>query len=332
MLEERNNTETENNIATPFANTETLASYKLKTVLRHLKMSTFDYDIKSDTIYVRKDSVLLHDFTPYWFSDGGEYYYLENVTKRLKDIVRNSFLDATLQEIEKVKYNTTGEMITFDSPITYSGGNTRWANFTLDTVLDENGIPTHAIGYCKDIHEQKKELYRLRKIAQTDSLTGFRNKTAGVFRIETKLAEEKDYKFFLAVIDLDKFKDANDLFGHSFGDLILKNVADRIRDFFEHETICCRTGGDEFMFFRKCEDSSQAMALLSELKKHLKHTVSYQGSEFVVNSSIGFSMYPSQGTTFEELYNKADMAMYYAKNNGIDAPVFFEDTMNNIRK
>lgn len=321
----------EKHILPNFDYTESLASYKLKTVLNHLNMSTFDYDIKSDTIFVRKDAVKLEKFTKYWFTDAGELYYLENLNDRIKDLIRSSFLEATLLELEKVKNNTSGEMITFDAPIIYDAGNSRWANFTLDTVLDENGVPTHAIGYCKDIHEQKKELYRLRKIAQTDSLTGFRNKASGLFRIETKLTEEKDSTYFMAVIDLDKFKDANDLFGHSFGDLILKNVADRIRELFEHETITCRTGGDEFLFFRKCGDSDHALGVLSELKNNIKHTVSYQGSQFDVNCSIGVAMYPMHGTTFEELYNKADTAMYHAKNNKIDAPVLYEETMDVIR-
>lgn len=332
MLEEIYNNQSENQISTSFEAEEALASYKLKTVLKHLNMSTFDYDIQKDTIYIRKDSVLLQEFTTYWFSDGGHYLYLENLTERLQDIVRSSFLEVTRQEIENVRNNTSGEMITFDAPIIYEGGNTRWANFVLDTMVDEEGIPTHAIGYCKDIHEQKKELYRLRKVAQTDSLTGFRNRASGMYRIQTRLIEQKDATSFFAVIDLDKFKEANDLFGHSFGDLILKNVSERMQNFVDHETVCCRTGGDEFLFFRVCDDSEHAIRLMTELKRSLEHKVSYQGSQFEVKASIGVSVYPTHGTEFDELYNKADIAMYYAKNNGTDIPVIYEDTMDSIRK
>lgn len=331
MLDKIYNNKTENG-APCYESTEALASYKLKTVLRHLNMSTFDYDIPADTIYIRKDAALLHEFTDHWFEDGGNFYFFENVSVRIKELVRNSFVDVTLQEIDKVKHNTSGEMITFDAPIIYKNGNTRWANFTLDTVLDENGTPARAIGYCKDIHEQKKELYRLRNIAQTDSLTGFRNRVGGIFKIQTRLSEDVNDTFFLAVIDLDKFKEANDLFGHSFGDLILKNVAERIRTYFEHETICCRTGGDEFLFFRKCENFAEAKKLLTDLRNHIKHTVSYQGAQFDVSCSIGFSMFSSQGTTFDELFNKADAAMYYAKNNKVDGPVLYKDSMSGIRK
>lgn len=332
MLDKIYNQNTEENKQVSLEAAEALASYKLKTVLRHLNMSTFDYDIVKDTIYVRKEDVLLQDFTPHWFQDGGEYYYLENVTDCLKDMIRDSFYNVTMEELEKAKSNTSGELVTFDAPIIYSGGNTRWANFILDTVTDENGVPVRAIGYCKDIHEQKKELYRLRNIAQTDPLTGLRNRSSGIYRIQTRLVEEKEDTFFVAVIDLNKFKEANDLFGHSFGDLILKNVSDRLHDFFDHDTICCRTGGDEFLLFRKCDNSAHATKILYELKKHIKHPVSYQGLTFDVDASIGFSIYPLQGSDFDELYNKADVAMYFAKNNEIDAPVFYEDTMDDTRK
>lgn len=324
--------ETENYISESFAETEALESYKLKKILKHLNMSVFDYNIQKDTVYIRKESILLRDFTPYWFVDGGDYYYLENLTERLQDIIRTSSVNAIMAELDKVKHNTSGEMISVDAPIVYEAGNTRWTQLILDTILDEKGNPVHVIGYCKDIQEQKKELFRLRNVAQTDQLTGFRNRAAGIAKIRIRMAEEKDSTCFIAVIDLDKFKSANDLFGHSFGDLILKNVADRIRDFFDHETICCRTGGDEFLFYRICDDTAHAMDFLTRLENHLEHTVVTEDAQFDVRASIGVSIYPLQGTEFEQLYNKADAAMYYAKNNGIDVPVLYEDTMDCIRK
>ena len=332
-MDKLSNNKNAKNTAVSVTTTEASAEYKLKTVLRHLNMSTFDYDIQTDTIYVRKDYVLLEDFTNYWFEDDGEdFYVLKNVSLRINEIIRNSFLDIVIKDLEQIKHNVSGEMISLDAPIVYRNGNTRWTNLVFDTILDENGKPTHAIGYCKDIHQQKKELYRLRNIAQTDSLTGFRNKISGQFKIETRISEEKDATYFFAVIDLDKFKEANDMFGHSFGDMILKDVADRIREFFDHDTICCRTGGDEFLFFRVCENSEAAMNLLTRLKQHVRHIVEYQNSEYKVDCSVGYSLYPIQGLSYEELYDKADMAMYYAKNNALDAPAFYNDTMKCIQK
>lgn len=312
--------------------TEALASYKLKNILRHLNMSTFDYDIKKDTVYIRKELARLEGFTDHWFKDGGDFYYLENVTEALSKLIRNTFSENTREFLEQVKQNTTGEMVNCDAPVVYKEGNSRWTNFVMDTILDEEGNPSFAIGYCKDIHEQKKELYRLRNVAQTDGLTGFRNRVAGIYRIATRLSEEPEEMHFVAVIDLDKFKSANDMFGHSFGDTILKDVADKIRDFFDHETICCRTGGDEFLFARKCDNTEHAIQLLTDMQKHVEHTVSVEDTTYDVRVSIGVSLAPLHGDTFDELYNKADAAMYYAKNNKIGAPVLYRDGMKNMEK
>lgn len=311
---------------------ERLASYKLKTVLKHLEMSTFEYDIVEDAMYVRKDAMLLTGFTDYWFEDRGDYYYLDRVSERLHDVIRSSFYDVAVQELDKVRTNISREILSFDAPVVYSQGNSKWANFIMDTMLDEDGKPSYAIGYCKDVHQQKKELYRLRKVAQTDALTGFRKKIAADFMIEQRFVEEKDEMHFLAVLDLNNFKRANDLFGHSFGDLLLKNVSDRIRKIEDHYTICSRTGGDEFMFFRKCSDLDDALRILTELRDSINHSVSYQKIDFDVTAAIGFSIYPAQGDTLEDLYNKADIAMYYAKNNKISDPTMYNDTMESIRR
>lgn len=327
-MPETDRKEGQDNLRISLEQNEVQTAYKLKMVLKHLNMSTFDYDIRRDLIYMRKDTMLLEGFTPYWFEEMDNYYYMEHISQRLPEIVRSSFVKFARQQLEIVKNNTGSEIISFDIPIVYSGGNTRWVNVILTTLTDAEGVPAYAIGYCKDIHEEKKELFRLRKIAQTDALTGFRNKNAGMYRIQTKLSEGEDAMYFLAMIDLNRFKNANDLFGHSFGDLILKETAGRMENFFDHETICSRVGGDEFMFFRKCEDKEEAVRLLTALEQALAHTVTYQEASFDVSASVGFSMYPQQGKTFKELYDKADIAMYHAKKHKMNVPVQFEESMD----
>lgn len=311
---------------------EKMASYKLKTVLAFLDMSTFDYDIRKDVVYVRKDNMLLHDFTDYWFSDGGDFYYLENVTERLNELVRESFVEVTLQELKAVRENESEYRISFEAPIIYKNKNTRWTRFMMDTIADEEGRPLYAIGYCKDINEERKELQRVRKLSQTDLLTGLRNRETGIDRIENNMREDGGELHFLAVLDLNNFKDANELFGHSFGDEIIKNVADRIRKFDRHDRICSRLDGDEFMVYGRCENEDDAMNLMKELKSLLRYTHSFEGMEFEVEASIGFAIHPMQGVKFDELYNKADIAMHYGKINKIDGPVLYEADMQSIRR
>lgn len=309
---------------------EDFAEYKLNTILRHFHMSMFDYDIHKDTVYIRKEDMLLRDFTDYWFQDGGEYYYLENLTGRLGELIRKSMVEFTVGNLEEIRQNTSGEILSFDTPIIYKAGNTRWVNLIANTLLDEDGKPAWVMGYCRDVQQELKEHDRLKKIAQTDPLTGFRNRSAGMEKIEVQLAENKHISHYIAVVDLDKFKDANDLFGHTFGDLILKEVSECMYNTLEPGTIFCRTGGDEFLLFGPCEDSAYAMGLMANLKKQIAHQVTYQNAQFDVGASIGVSIHPIHGTKLEELYDKADMAMYHAKKNGLNEPALYNDTMDAI--
>lgn len=312
----------------PAATSAAVTAYKLQTMLRHANMSVFDYNLKEDTIWVRKSDMLLHDFTDYWFEDQGEFWVLRNVKKRIYDLIRASFCEHAEEMLHKIEHNLSGELLTLEVPLVYKGGKTRWTNFVMDTLPDRDGVPVYVIGYCKDIHAEKKELFRLRKMAQTDMLTGFRNKTFGKFRVEQAFVEQKEEHFVLAVMDLDKFKSANDLFGHAFGDTILQNVSARIQEAADREMLICRIGGDEFLLFRKCDDIDMAVRLLNDIKNALQYTVTNEKGTFDVNGSIGFAMYPTDGTTYEELFERADAAMYYAKKNKIRVPVFYEEKMS----
>lgn len=305
------------------AEKEKISVHKLKMLKKHMQISTFDYDIESDTLYVPKEEVLLHGFTEYWFEDGGDYYYIEHLTEKTDDLVRESFRVATAQHLEKVRENVSGDILSFDIPIVYETKKTRWTNFVVETILNDEGKPAYAIGCCKDINEQKKELHRVYKVAQTDALTGMRNRTTTIFKIEQRIQEESDKMHFLAVIDLDKFKSVNDLFGHSYGDIVLKNVAERIMQIDDHDTVCCRTGGDEFMFFRKCDSEEHALELMTRLRNNIRHVVTCNDQEILVEASIGLSIQPQHGVEFDDLYKKADMAMYYAKKNEIKRPMLY---------
>lgn len=330
MPENTNNEKNQKNILQVFSSPEELESYKFKSLMEYYKMSSFHYDIRKDTIYIHKDAMRLVDFTDCWFKLNGDCYYFEKLTERLDVLIRDSFLDHTRKAVEEARQNTSGTMITCDTPIIYREGNTRWTNFILDTILDENGVPVYIIGYCKDVHKEKKEMYRLRNVAQTDWLTGFRNRNGGLVKIQHKVEEDNNKTCFMAVIDLNKFKLANDLYGHAFGDIVLKSTADKIKDFFDHETICCRTGGDEFLFYRTCDDAEHAMDFVTKLKEHLEHTVTFETASFDVRASIGVVVCPLHGKKFDDLYNKADAAMYYAKNLELDKPVLYEEKMDSV--
>ncbi len=314
------------------ASEEMLSIYKAKKGFRPFDMSTFDYDIQKDKLYVRKKDVCLHGFTDYWFEDGGDFYYLEKATETLyrKGIVRDSCIKGTLHELNKIKHNISGKAISFETPLIYENGAARWTFFTAHTLFDADSNPLYVIGYCKDITEEKKKSFSERKRADTDALTGLRNKNNGIMKVGKLLKEEKKEQHYLAVITLNQFENTIDLYGLSFGEQILKNVADRIEEFGDNRSIKSRNEADEYMFFRICSDEEEAMVKLLELKNRIRHSEAFHDLEFPVEASIGFAMYPSQGKGFEELYKKAVIAMHYAKKNEANEPVLFTDGMETL--
>lgn len=308
-----------------------LAEGRLRTIMRHFQMSIFDYDIRTDTVYVRKEYMMLHDFTDYWFAEDGEYYYFENMTAHLGELIRKSRLEDTEKQWAKVRQNTSGEILSFDTSAVFRKGNTRWINLIADTLTDEDGKPVWVTGYCRDVHQERKDAARVQKVARTDLLTGFRNRSAGMGKICELIAENADTMYYIAVVDLNKFKNANDLFGHTFGDVILKEASECMEKTLPPGTIFCRTGGDEFLLSGPCEDAAEAMQMMTHLNRQMAHRVTYRGLDFDVSASIGLTVYPLHGRSLEELYDKADMAMYYAKKNGFVTPALYDETMDAIK-
>lgn len=308
-----------------------LAEGRLRTIMRLFHMSMFDYDIQTDTVYVRKEHMVLRDFTDYWFTEDGDYYYFENLTAHLGEIIRKSRVAYTQEQLEAVRQNTSGEILMFDTSVIFRQGNTRWINLIVDTLTDEAGNPVWVMGYCRDVHQERKDAARMQRIAQTDLLTGFRNRSAGMAKIREQIAENAGTMYYIAVVDLNKFKNANDLFGHTFGDVILKEVSECMEQTLEPGTTLCRTGGDEFLLSGPCGDAADAMRMMAHLNRQMAHRVTYRGLDFDVSASIGLTVYPLHGTSLEELYDKADMAMYYAKKNGLSEPALYIDTMDAIK-
>jgi len=124
-------------------------------------------------------------------------------------------------------------------------------------------------------------------------------------------------------LDLDGFKSVNDGHGHAAGDLILRQVANRLSQHARDEDTVCRTGGDEFLYLLvnpKCtaDVERKAVAVLGDIAR----TIEVRGRGLVIRGSIGIALYPGDGTTAEQLVRNADTAMYRAKNSACGYALF----------
>jgi diguanylate cyclase (GGDEF)-like protein len=174
------------------------------------------------------------------------------------------------------------------------------------------------------LEQKTKEVSDMKSKSQKDALTGLWNRNYTEETVNTLFAEGKSGALFM--IDMDNFKAINDNYGHIVGDRVLTMFSDTLREYCTEEDILCRIGGDEFVVFvrsavTKAELSNLAGDILADLCKKLK------GCNFETNSSvsIGISQFPGDGTGFKELYNAADKALYYVKQNGKNSFHFYSD-------
>ena len=170
-----------------------------------------------------------------------------------------------------------------------------------------------------------EENYRL---ANLDSLTGLPNRRHFLEEMNARLvrAESDGASFLVGMIDLDGFKPVNDAFGHAIGDKLLVQVAERLAAFRNGLLFAARLGGDEFgLIVETALDEADIAALGAELCQLLGQPYILPGVIAPVSASIGFCRYPDGGETSEELFERADYALYHAKRTRRGSGVLFSD-------
>ncbi|MBQ4514071.1 MAG: diguanylate cyclase [Acidaminococcaceae bacterium] len=188
-------------------------------------------------------------------------------------------------------------------------------------TYDEKGNINGIIALINDVTKQQLLEMELEKRSKTDPLTGLLNKGATEDLIRMMIGnyyKEKDKNLCaLMMIDVDNFKTVNDTLGHAKGDKVLTAIGNIIKNTFKGMDVAGRTGGDEFMvFLRDIEKPENAMHLAESIEKNTNRLILNEDIRTFVSVSIGISMFPEHGKTFEELYHAADKALYYAKKHG----------------
>ena len=180
----------------------------------------------------------------------------------------------------------------------------------------------------KTLLEEREQLVHQ---AHHDTLTGLPNRLLFNEHVNLALARARRRSGRLAVLflDLDRFKLINDTMGHSLGDLLLNNVAKRIREILREGDVLARQGGDEFLILLSEICHEQDAVKVSELILGVfSQPLMLEGNEVYVSTSIGISLYPSNGDDLESLVKQADTAMYYAKEQGRNNYQFFTAGLN----
>ena len=192
---------------------------------------------------------------------------------------------------------------------------------SISTLKDENNNILHYVGVFSDITQNKQQQEKLTQMAHYDLLTQLPNRVLLADHFILALAQSKRQKTLLAVcfLDLDNFKPVNDLYGHETGDILLIEVAKRIKANIRTEDTVSRQGGDEFaLLLGNIESFSQCELMLKRIIKSLAQTYIINGQSISIGASIGVTLYPLDNVDFDTLLRHADQAMYQAKLAGRD--------------
>ena len=193
----------------------------------------------------------------------------------------------------------------------------KWLSIKL--VRDEVGHLTHHVGVFSDISERKAAEERMQHLAHYDVLTDLPNRALFSDRLQREIALAKRNKTRMALmfLDLDDFKPVNDMFGHTAGDLMLKEVAKRLLSCVRGSDTVARMGGDEFVVLLPTIEAEQdAMLVADKILHALAQPFDLAGQSAHISASIGLVVYPEHGSDERALTKNADIAMYYAKENG----------------
>ncbi|MCF8198265.1 MAG: PAS domain S-box protein [Sulfuritalea sp.] len=211
----------------------------------------------------------------------------------------------------------------------------KWFETYKAPVIDDNGELLGTVGFSRDISERKAAEDEIRRLAFYDSLTHLPNRRLLLDRLQQALASCTRSGKELAVlfIDLDNFKTLNDTLGHDIGDLLLKQVAERLASSVREGDTVARLGGDEFVIVLEdlsdtvYEAATQAEVVGEKILASLNQPYELDGHHCLSSPSIGIALLTGNETTIDDLMKRADVAMYQAKDAGRNTLRFFDPDM-----
>ena len=261
--------------------------------------------------------------------------------RRLSQFITKDYQDVFYLHRQKLFETKTKQVC--ELKITKKDGTEFYAQLESSPVKDQAGNYSSIRSSLSDITERKQAEKKIHDLAYYDGVTRLPNRQMFREHLSRALAYAKRHKRLLAVLffDLDHFKHINDTLGHHVGDLLLRCVADRLKKILRKTDLIARHEADDSISYVSRFGGDEFVLLLTDLKQphdaanvaqralyELSKAFVLEEREIFVSSSIGISLYPSDGKDINTLIKNADTAMYHAKNLGRNNFQFYADYMN----
>ncbi len=292
---------------------------RLRLALGAANQGWFDLNVQSGEISVSDEYVKMIGFDPANFHSSFDEW---------KNALHPDDRDTLLKGFGECLQ--TGGPKTMEYRRRNGSGGWQWISSVGKVVTwDRNQKPLRMIGIHTDITARKLTEARIEKLAHFDHLTGLPNRIQmnDRFSYALNLAQRSGERLAVLFLDLDHFKNINDTLGHSIGDRLLMEMANRIKHALREEDTVSRLGGDEFILILPNADETGVAHVATKLLETIAHPCTLDQHELVTTASIGIAIFPTDGRDFETLMKNADAAMYRVKQDKRNAYRFFTQEM-----
>jgi len=281
------------------------------------KDTIWEWDIKKDNLVISEK----------WIELSGS-----NKTINIKEIYNNFIFEEDKIFVKNAFEDTisNGKILMREFRIITVDGSIKWVLARGNVLRDLEGDPVKIAGSITDISEIKKKETQIKQMAYYDSLTGLPNRNLFIWKVKENLKNYNSYIYNAAVIflDIDDFKRINDTLGHDKGDYLLQRIADKLKECLPKEALAARFGGDEFLIeIPEIKKIGDIKDICDNILNIFKEPFMIDGIINYITTSIGISIYPVDGNSYETLLKNADTAMYSAKEKGKNQYCFFNYDM-----
>jgi len=248
-------------------------------------------------------------------------YGLEDLLhKRTSELIHYEDLQPHLRRIQHIIDEKLNHSQQYEERLISKQGHCLFTNNLLLLIRHQDNSPLYFINHIQDITSQKQVEEQLQHLATHDPLTNLPNRALlnNHFEHATTIARRQGKLVAVVYLDLDDFKLINDSYGHEIGDKVLVTVSKQLQSALRESDTIARIGGDEFVILLEgITCTRDVVTVLQKALDSISGHMEIDGSEYSITASTGFSVYPFDGNSLQQLLEAADRAMYRAKQEGV---------------